>query len=517
MAIQFPANPAVGDQFTDVTTNITYAWSGVLWRAVGPGTGVGATGATGASVPGATGMVGATGFTGASGAPGSTGPAGSTGPRGFIGLTGATGADGVPGPAGGPVGPVGPDGPTGPVGPEGPAGPEGPTGPVGPADGATGATGDSGPRGFPGPVGATGARGPADGATGATGVPGPVGPADGATGATGSTGIQGLTGAPGPKGDTGETGLQGPPGFQGPTGLTGSTGSPGPAGGPAGPQGTATDTWDHVGNIIMGKSNGYMYSDGATYEENVRHFRFNIIDESGGDRTLWINTNFAQDATVKIRQASDTTREYSYTVAARANAILDGLTTYIDIFVHSGAIEGTTEGLSGKVQVSFDDFTSFFEWEFGEASQHPYPSFPGTFTVEDTTATFDRQTNFSFLNGTSFFGNDQRDFLDALVTSANESSNSVYIYFQINPKTFFRQRIDQAYYYSDLNFYVFAGRTEPLIGSTNTIGSSDWQVNVASIEYVPPIGNSVSGSFGTTDNKVVNVTNGLITSIITLS
>ena len=516
MAIQFPPNPAIGDQFTDVKTNITYLWTGVLWRAIGPGTGVGATGATGPAVPSATGLTGATGFVGATGVPGATGPEGSTGPRGFIGLTGATGADGSPGPAGGPPGPTGPLGPLGSTGATGVAGPTGPVGPVGPADGATGPQGDAGPRGFPGPVGATGARGPADGATGATGVAGPPGPADGATGATGSTGIQGLTGAPGPKGDTGETGLQGPRGFTGGTGLTGSTGAPGPAGGPAGPQGTATDTWDHVGNTIVAKSNGYLYGDGATLDETIRHFRFNVIDESGSDRTLWLNTNLVQESQFKVRQANDFTKVYRYTVAARANAVLDGLTTYFDVFVHSGSFQGTTAGLDGKVQVSFDDFTSYFEWEFGEAQTHPYPSFPGTFTIEDTTATFDRQSNYSFINKRSFFDNDQSDFLDAVVASANESNDSVYLYFQINPKTFFRQRVDQAYFYSDLNFYVFAGRTEPLIGSTNTVGSSDWQINVAGIEYVPITGNSVSGAFSSSDNKRITVVNGIITSIITL-
>lgn len=514
MAIKFPANPAIGDTFTDVTTNITYVWSGVLWRSIGPGTGVGATGATGPSVQGATGLQGATGFTGATGSQGNTGATGPQGPRGFIGLTGATGEAGQPGPAGGPVGPVGPAGPLGSTGATGPIGPIGPVGPQGPPDGATGARGATGLKGNPGPVGSTGAPGPADGATGATGPIGPVGPPDGATGATGPIGPTGLTGAPGQVGATGLQGLVGPRGLIGATGLTGSTGSPGPAGGPAGPQGTATDTWDFVGAINIGKNNGTLYTDGATLDENIRHFRFSVLDEGGTDRTLWINTNFQQEVQFKVRQASDYTRIYRYTVAAKANAVLDGLNTYFDIFVHSGQFQGTNQEMSGKVQVSFDDFNSFYEWNLADATSHPYPSFSGTFTVENTAGTFDRQTNFLLINKRSFFNFNQTDFLDAVVASANAENDPVYIYFQIDPKSFFRQRVDQGYFYSDLNFYVFTGRTEPLIGSTNEVGSSDWQINVAAIEYVPPIGNSVNGTFSSADGKLITVTNGIITSII---
>ena len=61
MAIQFPANPTIGDKFTDIDTNITYVWSGKYWSAIGPGTGIGATGPKGQT--GATGA-GATGATG---------------------------------------------------------------------------------------------------------------------------------------------------------------------------------------------------------------------------------------------------------------------------------------------------------------------------------------------------------------------------------------------------------------------------------------------------------------------
>ena len=141
--------------------------------------------------------------------------------------------------------------------------------------------------------------------------------------------------------------------------MTGSTGAPGPAGGPATPKDNHS-CWDHVGNTIVPKSNGYLYGDGSTLDENIRHFRFSVIDYSGSDRTLWLNTNLVREAQFRVRQANDFTKVYRYTIAARANAVLDGLNTYFDVFVHSGLFHGTTSGLDGKVQVSFDDFNSFF-------------------------------------------------------------------------------------------------------------------------------------------------------------
>ena len=232
MTIQFPANPQIGDQFTDFETNITYEWTGEYWSAQGPGDGIGATGATGAT------GIGSTGATGITGPTGSTGPIGigSTGATG-IGSTGATGLTGPTGPAGGPTGATG-IGSTGSTGPTGPIGLTGPTGPIG-SRGLQGATGLTGPTG----IASTGATG--IGSTGATGLTGPTGPTGiqgSPGGATGPTGI-GSTGSTGPTGPTGPTGIGtvgatgdiGPTGPTGPTGIEGDIGPTGPQGGPGVP------------------------------------------------------------------------------------------------------------------------------------------------------------------------------------------------------------------------------------------------------------------------------------------
>jgi hypothetical protein len=262
MAIQFPANPQIGDQFTDFDTNITYTWTGEYWAAQGPGDGIGATGATGET--GATG-IGTQGATGVAGATGATGPVGIgvTGATGVEGPTGATGPQGSPGGATGATGVTGDTGSTGATGPQGSTGATGPVGSRGlqgeaGATGLTGATGETGATGI-GTSGATGATGPRGlqgspgGATGATGVIGPIG----ATGSTGATGLQGQTGSTGAPGATGSTGPEGPegpqggPGIPGPIGSTGATGigSTGATGiaGPPGSPGGATGATGPIG------------------------------------------------------------------------------------------------------------------------------------------------------------------------------------------------------------------------------------------------------------------------------
>ena len=280
MAIQFPANPQIGDQFTDFETNITYTWTGEYWDAQGPGDGIGATGATGETgatgigTQGATGSTGITGPTGATGigsqgSTGLTGSTGATGPQGSPGgATGSTGATGITGPTGA-TGLLGSTGATGPVGSRGLQGETGSTGPAG-ATGITGATG-IGTSGATGATGPRGLQGSPGGATGATGVIGPVG-TTGATGATGvgiqgATGVQGATGTTGPQGPEGPQGGPGVPGTTGATGATGltgatgvgstgATGAPGSPGGATGPEGPtgATGTTGPAGFGLDGST-----------------------------------------------------------------------------------------------------------------------------------------------------------------------------------------------------------------------------------------------------------------------
>jgi hypothetical protein len=94
MAIDFPDEPLVNEEFTSGTT--TWYWTGSVWRLLV-----------------------------AQGIQGDLGPTGPTGPQGYLGPTGPTGPDSiVPGPTGptGPTGPIstvpGPTGSTGPTGPE---------------------------------------------------------------------------------------------------------------------------------------------------------------------------------------------------------------------------------------------------------------------------------------------------------------------------------------------------------------------------------------------------------------
>ena len=93
MAIDFPNNPTVNQQFTVGQT--TWYWTGAVWRLLI-----------------------------SEGVQGDLGPTGPTGPIGITGPTGPTGpVSTVPGPTG-PTGPTGPistvPGPTGPIGATGP-------------------------------------------------------------------------------------------------------------------------------------------------------------------------------------------------------------------------------------------------------------------------------------------------------------------------------------------------------------------------------------------------------------
>lgn len=169
----------------DMTTNITWTYSGGAWGVYSPSGAQGPQGATGYQGPqGAQGLTGATGAQGSQGSQGNTGATGAQGSQGVQGAVGATGAQGN-------------------------QGNQGVTGATG-AQGSTGATGAQGVQGAVGPQGAQGAS-----------IQGPQG-ATGAQGATGSTGPQGAQGAS-VQGPQGATGAQGATGSQGASGSVGST------------------------------------------------------------------------------------------------------------------------------------------------------------------------------------------------------------------------------------------------------------------------------------------------------
>lgn len=242
MAINFPDNPVLNDQFTSGGT--AWDWNGSVWSVVRSGI-IGPTGATG--------LTGPTGAAGqgldvldtyatyadliAAHPTGSVGDAYTVGIELYIWSTSASNwasLGDIVGPTG-PTGLTGPDstveGPTGPTGSEGPIGVTGPTG----LTGGFGLTGSQGSPGVQGPTGAQGVIG-VTGPTGSTGLTGAQGP----TGAVGSQGLIGITGPTGPIGIQGVTGPTGSIGFDGPTGpqgFTGDIGSTGPTG-TTGPDGT---------------------------------------------------------------------------------------------------------------------------------------------------------------------------------------------------------------------------------------------------------------------------------------
>ena len=524
--------------------------------ATGPQGPIGATGSPG---PTGVGLQGSTGSTGPQGATGFTGQGGQPGSQGATGVQGIQGVEGQPGDPGqlGPTGATGAPGPTngatGAQGPQGATGPIGATGPVG-TPGTPGLNGIPGtPGGPPGPPGPPGAQGPADGATGATGATGSQGPAgtngvdgatgpSGATGPVGLTGATGITGATGLKGDIGSTGPQGilgPQGIQGDTGSTGATGPggidgatgpqglQGPSGSP-GPQGSSSDNWKAttIGNapnpIVIGDANGEVYSDGSADPADIRHFRISRFDSLGRDQTTYVQTQLAQGSTILVR---DTTAGviYQYQVGAIGNFFNDATGQYVDMFVFNGtAIGGGGVFTIGNAVDIFNISNpptpgNEVRWDYNVASNHPYPT-SGEYQVEDASAgaTIDGEVNFSIIHRDSVEGNNQSAFLDAIVSNAGANT---FINFKItttvpSPQVkFIRQRIDQAFYYADTQYYAFLGRTETLLGSgAVTDGAFFWDINVDGIQYVnPPTG--VSGTFTAQSGETITVTNGIITTI----
>lgn len=283
VAINFPDNPSVGQEFFAGQT--TWSWTGQYWKVLritptGPTGAIGPTGpagnfSTAEATPPSNPNPGQAWFNSNNGkvyvyydsywvevgaAPvGPTGPAGAAGP---LGPTGPAGSDAT---ATGPTGPTGPTGATGPAQP-GPTGPAGPIGKFQPSDTAptlpqTGdgwfntqnlrlyvytdgywvetATANFGPTGATGPA-VTGPTGAASTVPGPTGPTGPQGP----TGATGAAST-----VPGPTGPAG--GPTGPTGARGPTGPTGPTGAVSTTPGPTGPTGAAAPQVETFRNIII--------------------------------------------------------------------------------------------------------------------------------------------------------------------------------------------------------------------------------------------------------------------------
>ena len=107
MALDFPASPTNGQQYTSAGITWTYNSTYGTWDV------------SSAGPIGATGYTGSRGYTGSAstvaGPTGPAGPAGSAGPQGPIGYTGSQGATGSTGPTG-PAGPAGSAGPQGPIG-----------------------------------------------------------------------------------------------------------------------------------------------------------------------------------------------------------------------------------------------------------------------------------------------------------------------------------------------------------------------------------------------------------------
>ena len=167
----------------------------------------------------------------------------------------------------------------------------------------------------------------------------------------------------------------------------------------------------------------------------------------------------------------------------------------------------------GVVEVSFNDFITSFEWNWGSGSTQETP-LPGEKISENNAGNTDGQVNFTLLSRNSFFGNDQTAILDSIAGSASNAS-PIYLYFRSGTRNYFRQKVEAAYYYSSEQYYTFVGRTEHLIGTTPRLSSSeDWVINTAGVEYVSPTGSGVNGSFTAQSGEIITVVDGIITSIV---
>ena len=209
---------------------------------------------------------------------------------------------------------------------------------------------------------------------------------------------------------------------------------------------------------------GTLRNDGAGSQTDIRLFRISDQDEGGNFRSAWIEANFVPGATFEARYNLDTDRKIEYTVAGRTNITVDQGETFYDIIVYGGVRTGSNpSALTGVVQLSFDNFVTLFEFDWGNNSPDSRPG-AGEFVTEVTGNTSDAQTNFSLISGDSSFANEQNEFLSAVLSSASPSNPS-YIYFKAGTGSFFRQTVEGAHYYVTDNYYTFVGRTEFLLGA----------------------------------------------------
>ena len=307
----------------------------------------------------------------------------------------------------------------------------------------------------------------------------------------------------------GATGVDGPVGASGATGIDGVPGLDGTPG----PQGSASDTWAKAPEQSMIPNAGTIRNDGAGSQTDIRLFRLSDQDADSNFRSAWIEANFNSGAQFEIRYSIDTDRKIEYTCGGRTNITIDQGESFYDIIAYGGVRTGSNpSALTGRVQVSFDNFVTSFEFDWGNNSADERPS-AGEFVTEIVGNTSDGQSNFSLISGDSSFANDQNDFLSAVLSSSSPSNPS-YIYFKAGTGSFYRQTVEGAHYYVTDNYYTFVGRTEFLLGAGTGLGALPWEINVAAVSYVPPTGSGVNGSFTAASGETITVVNGIITSIL---
>ena len=293
----------------------------------------------------------------------------------------------------------------------------------------------------------TGATGP-QGETGATGSSGP-------TGATGSLGATGLQGSTGPKGSPGgATGATGPEGATGPIGLPGS-------------QGAASDIWATY--QLSPQSSEYEIRSGLVSDaKDLKYFTINITDRDSNNNTSIIENNFVPGNTLYLKSGGVT---YQYDIVGRSDLItISGGRQYFHIFVDNGSGSGSS-AIQSFVEVSTDNVTfyryfntSITNWRmpdnFEVVSTHPFgdPEY---------------QLHYFIFNKSSYLNNDQSDFFDAIVASANPN-NPRYIFYANNGTSFFRLGVKYAYYYAQEEAYLFVGTRGQFLAGVSAIADSDF-------------------------------------------
>ena len=246
--------------------------------------------------------------------------------------------------------------------------------------------------------------------------------------------------------------------------------------------------------------------------ENIRHFRISKFDNSSDDQSAWITANLIAGNTLYVRTI-DLTRQYSYEIVAVSQLIQDStgsIDEFYDIFV-DGGLEISGPSLIGQVELDIDPgFSDPRSWQYTTSGPFGYP-IAREFVSDDPSQNDGGQAYYIVIHKESFFGNDQSELLDSL-TAAADPLNPTFLYFKGGNLRYDSFRIDAAYYYSTEEYYVFVGQ------SLNVVGTGDFPidsllVNVFGLQYVPPTGSGVNGSFVAQSGETITVTNGIITSI----